>query len=447
MKRIVQRLNRNRLLSFLVFFTVLAVLRPAYGALAAEQVPAEAEQTQTGAEQPSFFPLMDESGVSIRLYDVRQFDNGARKVFFRITNTREESVRVTMQDFCLNGTIYMENTGSKEVKAGQSVDYEALFLSYAFTEAGRDGAVLSEFRMKLKVVAGQRGRETVLFDDICAAQYPEGYTPQMVCEPAFSALAKEQILLEDDDVRVTLEALGCYAGSDPSWPLQGIVKVENLSNSTIPVYLQNCRLNGYTIKAEGGAGGRLSGGSTLYIAFKCSKRNLSSSRITAISDVALQIMTSESENTATTQSHAGGTWYPVVLSEYGIQEGAPEEGELLYEDEYVRIGLLGQSAEYSKYSSQTQFQWELSFVNKKDMDLEIRFSDFYIDGVKEDTSLLYAYVMEAVVGAGARTNHRMLHFVDGDQPLPEVSFRVRVQAAGSGALYNYSEKRVTIKPQ
>ena len=129
------------------------------------------------------------------------------------------------------------------------------------------------------------------------------------------------------------------------------------------------------------------------------------------------------------------------------REGAPEEGALLYEDEYVRIGLLGQSAEYSKYSSQTQFQWELSFVNKKDMDLEIRFSDFYIDGVKEDTSLLYAYVMEAVVGAGARTNHRMLHFVDGDQPLPEVSFRVRVQAAGSGALYNYSEKRVTIKPQ
>ena len=34
--------------------------------------------------------------------------------------------------------------------------------------------------------------------------------------------------------------------------------------------------------------------------------------------------------------------------------------------------------------------------------------------------------------------------LDGDQPLPEVSFRVRVQAAGSGALYNYSEKRVTI---
>ena len=293
----------------------------------------------------------------------------------------------------------------------------------------------------------ENGNNKVLYEAPVEITIPKDFEPRVVYEPTLSMRAEEQVLREDENVRITLTNLGKIVDDSTYEALSGVVRVDNLSGAEIPVYVQGIKINGYYFEVYGSSRGDIPAGHSVYIGFYCSSSDLEEAEITEIEAIDLQIMTSEEENTGTVYGSSGGKWYSVILAEHGTGTVDTGAGIPVYEDDYIRVELTGAEAVWNEYTftdPSGHYEWRFTFINKTDKGLDITFEDFMVNGEPDTGETGSSYVMVTELGADARTNDRVWHSTEEQTPLPELAFRVMVKSAGGGTLYNYSEEYVTI---
>ena len=412
----------------------------------APSVPAAAAEAAQEKVQPDYFTMLELDDFTVRLYYVLDWESGDEKIILQLRNSSERPVTVSGEGFLLSGEIMTDSYCYVTTEPGEVKDYTVSGLLDRASDMEENGEKISKVSFQAYIYApGEDGRSEVLYRGDCTAVIPEGYEPSMICEPAMSMRVEEQILREDDTVRLVLKSMGRYIGFSNYYAVEGILMAENLSDGSIPVYLQAIKFNGYTITPLVSNEGMLEPGARVYLPFQCSADSLRQNDITGISSASLQVMTSEQENTGVRFTHSGGAWYPVTLAESAPERGDASEGIPLYEDDYVRIGLLHADSHSYETSDFTSIKWKLSLVNKTDRDLEVRFDDYLENGVLHEEEFGYNYSMIASVGRGSRTNAELSRNVKmKNAPFPEVSFRVRVQSPGGGTLYQYSKEHTKI---
>ena len=406
-----------------------------------------AAATTQETEKPYQWPLLSKEGIRISLMEVLSFSDGQRLFLLRCENSLEEDLTIKVEDVRLNGRIRVSGYEYFYADAGSDRENKSQNLSEAVLQAERDGQQVTKIACKITVTSwrmDENFKRVCLCQEVCEASIPEDFSPQLVCEPTLSMHAGEQLLRDDAKARITLLGLGRYPGSGSYDKLQGILKVDNPTDAPIPVYVRGIMLNNCFFSVYGSSQGTIPPGKTIYTGFSCSSSALERAGIRQVSEAALQIMTSENENTGTF-SLAGGSWYPVVLDMKAGEEEITREGETVYEDDRIRILLNSVSERWDPDYSfiRQQYEWRFTVVNKTGRDLEVVLTDFTADG-EDDENIIGYYYMYCSVGKKMRAAAALTHYQDEHKPLPEISFRVQVRSLGGGTMYSYSKKRTTI---
>ncbi len=407
---------------------------------------ADSEADPAAQETPASYTvvLFDRDGIRLELMDVPSFETAEPAYLLRMTNDTDHDLYVELLDPRLGDGSSLDAETSLSCDARSISTTACTSLRSAVVLAERAGVETDAFSCTLLIHDWSESRDY-------EGEYPvSAPLPDSGGVPVFEALcgmrADRQVLLENDVMKVTL--LGC--GTVPSFStqpsLEGLLLVENRSSVPVPFMVNGILLNGMSLEVYDNSGESIPAGMSRYVRFNCYHDRLEDSGITQISSLELLLLTDSSENTGTFRM-AGGSWYPVELAEHADEALTFEEGDLLYEDDYVRIGLRSAEATWQELEYADSYgscEWVLAVTNKSDRNLELAVSDMELHFENYDPGDSKPYLSDDEIGAGARKYAVLRMSVREQTPLPSLSFRVQVRTAGGGKLLHYSDESVSI---
>lgn len=405
----------------------------------------------SGASGKTVWQIFEGSGITAEYACGLDYKSGRRRDVVRVKNEADEELIVSISDFRINDTIYTDEYFFSSVESGKTSENEVNVLTQAILTAELDGIPVTKLSGTAEVFSwetDENGEEKKLDEASFAITFPEDMELEMFCEPAYDMLAEQQILSEDHEVRISLLGCGRYFGMDDG--VSGILCIENQGTRDVPFAISKAEINGLTISAsiQGQQTGNIPAGTTRYFMFEIYAGDLEDAHIESISDMKLQILTDRDQNSSVFHT-SGGKWYSFVLAQHGDPDETFEQGEVVYEDDWVRIGYRGGLADwhsggiFGDYGSCT---WTLAVINKSDENIELELTEQQVNG-KEKEELSHVPVLstqDAVVGANAKRIVTIYMAMDEEIPLPEISFLLQVRKQGGGALLNNSKERVIL---
>ena len=263
-----------------------------------------------------------------------------------------------------------------------------------------------------------------IWEETCEALIPAGFQPGFVFLPCLGASAQAQDLADDDRVHITLLGLGTAGGDDTETP-SFILRVENRSEETIPVQIGGVVVNGIYVNNVSNSY-QLASHKSCLLFQTVAEYWLRSSGITGISDISIQILTSEEEDTGGVRI-AGGSYYPVVLTENAGNMAEPDRSNLLFENEWIRVYHISHEGPDQSSNGQGSYTWTLLFRNLSDIDLSID------SGYTPDEDIRYSFdIYEIGAGTWKYVEGKCFYTV-GQEPDP---FMIRLTGftAGKGKL-------------
>ena len=414
----------------------------------ADAVPEEEDENVGEAYEPVV--LLDEPEVAVTYAAALSYNEGVRVDVLRIDNRWEEPLDVSVEGIRLNGHILVSDRVTGYADPGETEERTLDGLTKAVLLAEEDGVKITELSFLLTVENRHYDlpwEERVLYEQNVTVTLPEDGYPAFVCTPVMDMLAEEQVLFNEGGITVTLLGCGDYIGA--SYPVSGILKIENMSDDVMPYKYSAIQVNGHITDsyADGGRGDLAPGGKTFV---KFYVYNLDKEGITSVADLKIQLLTSGTENTGTFVVE-GGSWYDVELAQHGDPGENFEMGVVVYEDEYVVIGYRGVENVYTEYDwtdNSGHMTWFLSYKNKSRENIELLSDEETADGKSGDEALFEPFLLDGDLSPGGMRYGKISFYYDGDRidEIPEVAFRVKVLKQGGGALLNYSEEVVVLDP-
>ena len=415
-----------------------------------ERAARVSEQTARVSDR-GVVPVLEENGVKIDFLTGLDFENGERTDVIRLHNDSEEEIKAEVRDILLDDSIWLESSLDVFAEPGEVEERKIPGLTRAIVQEARDGKTISKLSAGIKIYAlgagGSGSRYERVADEVCEIQLPPDTAELYVCEPALGMLAERQILAEEQGVRITLEGCGAFLGCRGA--LAGVVSIENRSEEKVRYHFSAAELNGIPFDlslADQFNSGDLEVGEIAFFHFSIQEKDLEAQHITSIYDMKLQILT-EPEQSSLSSGLKGGIWYPVELSQKGDMLDAFEQGELLYEDDWVQIGYRSGEVVWNEggelYDGYGQCRWYLSAVNKSEEDIEIRLKEVHVGDEKRE-HFTNPFLDGSDLSPHARRYVEISDSIDEEIPLPELSFRLQVLRQGGGELLNYAEDVITI---
>ena len=265
--------------------------------------------------------------------------------------------------------------------------------------------------------------------------------------PFHGAFAGEQILVDNELVRIRLIGAGRRSDSLYSEKLAAVIEVENKTFEEIPVGVYGLDLNGL-YKDDFSQTGILPGRSVRYLSVEYRDSSLSDEPpIGSVGRLSLLILTNWADNTGTKAAPFGGNWYPVRLTESSDQEYTLEHGAPIYDEKDIRIELRSIEESFSSYGEigKKDYAWYLTITNGTKQNIEIDLVDCMVDG--EKIGNLDMLLSEDRVGAGTSVYSRISQRNRDAQKIPVISFRLRFLSMGSGEILYESDEAVEIRPE
>ncbi|MBR3437468.1 MAG: hypothetical protein IKG97_06925, partial [Lachnospiraceae bacterium] len=206
--------------------------------------------------------------------------------------------------------------------------------------------------------------------------------PKDLLEPYRKACARDQILEDNERVRIRLVALG----EDPRnlWDpwMTVVLSVENKTDGLMPVTVEGVSIDGVFEPFSGRNHTTLPAGMTHYFGLTFSDRDFPG--LSGIKEIALLILTDTGEASGTdVLSYRGGKWYPVVLEEASSRAYDPDLGKIVFEEAGVKIGFRSFEQEESFWNpGKKEYQWNLTIVNETDQHIDVALDRFAMNGVQ-----------------------------------------------------------------
>ena len=368
-------------------------------------IPAALPESGTDA---GVFPLVQREDFRLELILSRDPQSAAVKLWLRLVKLQEDEAYYQISDLILNDRILLDAAYRSSRQLDErpwELDAAPLFAQGILSPDG-----LRQFSCRVQKRGG--GGE-ILWEERCAVQIPESFRPGFVFLPCLDARAERQVLLDNDRVLVTLEGMGTSPAQRPG-SLSFLLRAENRSDRTLPLKACACAVNGAYCDRSSDTFS-LAPGAVCYLYTYLLDSDLSGQDISAIDSVSLRLLTDSSENLSP-MGWKGGAWYPVALSESGQGGGPPEVREILYENQWIRIGFVGWEERAPYYAGDTRrYTWTLVVWGVGDKNLYL-FQPDEEDGY---------YLSNSEIGAGFWTLVKVnVNVTDGTER-PQLTIRLR----------------------
>jgi hypothetical protein len=313
--------------------------------LAVQPAPPAPEPTYTGLEwQEGQGAALELQGVSLRFDYGRSPENGKRIFTVTAVNGTASTVTVHLSDPSVNGVTGDPFPMGLELEPGQTQCSEYRSLETLLNLTGSTGGI------RFFVSMEDSGNYATLCRDLPVEllNVPEG-EPRVLQQPFLEALAREQTLLEQDGLELTLLGLGFYPGlpgadaASPMAELTVFYRIDNRSRQSHSLALPALCLNGAELSTSGNPFRELlelEPGQSCYYKQSLSRRSvlqLNPSHSYPSSESELVLMDSISSASALLVLDDRGIWLPIRLDEAGSGESLGPQGEPIYEDETWRV--------------------------------------------------------------------------------------------------------------
>ena len=244
--------------------------------------------------------------------------------------------------------------------------------------------------------------------------------------PYRDILAPEQVLLENDQMRITLLGLG---GNEDSDSLHGAVCMENLTDETIYLGPNGASFDGIFVSVSGGTF-EIPPHCKVYDNLFIDCEDLDASGITSAREASLLFQAKQTTKTTGGGGFAQQFILPIVLSEKGSAAHLQEGSRVLFNEDGIRITYLYQEESYSGY------YWYITVENTTDRYISLDLANETVNGrVLENGEYAGQAVYDSELGPG-QCRIAKLAYLNSDVPFTEMSFCFQVlDFSGETILY------------
>ena len=244
--------------------------------------------------------------------------------------------------------------------------------------------------------------------------------PDVIIDPCRGVYAETQTIYESDDMRIVLLGFGQFVSD--SWydeEMKGKYLIENRGDHTIHAEILGMAVNG--VYQDPGVFNPLDKflrpGHACVGSFELNLYRLPDEGIDAdsISDLKLHFSISSEEQISYRKSNI---WCPVELAGAKKENDIFDEGELIYDQEGIRVGFRGAEID-REFEDWLRQVWKLSFINESDRDIYFMIEDISA----EDASQVQVYYNSVEVGAHTRRYLEM----KTEQIVEKLRFRLHVR--------------------
>ena len=397
--------------------------------------------TQLRWDSPEPLLLSQQDGVSVYLRKQTDTD-GTESYLLEATNTNDFAVRVQLDDLHCGDVFCDAYVSSVKVPPGQTAQanygvdlgtaHELGMLSDAdpleltvTVQNTLTGAYLL-YAQPLRITLSDAVR---IGPDETAAQYNSFQAP------AFGMLAQEQLLLEKEDVRVTLLGLG---GNGMDSQLRGAVCIENSGDTPLSMVPEALVLNGVYVTVSGDYGD-IPAHSRAYFYFSALDFYRQQSQISTVQTATLLL-----EQRGYSPLFTGNTpvtlhWCHVDLRQSAQPSPFREGGQVLFEENGVRVCLAGTE------STDIKTTWLLTIRNDTGKDIALNLADVLLDGKAVALGDAPVHISHAQLGAGQSCVAQLEYYYRDDAPAQAVSFRFRVMDFAREAILFTGSEQITLQ--
>lgn len=391
--------------------------------------------------------IYDENDICIRLIACKDFTNGSL-VYLLEGNSEYDcsKIWIDLDDFIINDELnitYSYLNVEKGIPGRIEVPEMSRCLAYL------DHQIIEKISFHLTITNGDTYQS--IDEKEIDLEVTDKLIPQIVCEPFMGANAKEQVLIDREDLKVTLLGCGHYLSGDTyDDSLTGKLLFENKSKNRIPIGVSALNLNGYTVDISG-YGEYLDPDTNQFVDFEISNYDYEKFEISKLTSLELMIITDEKEMD-NYYDIVGGSWYPVELS---IEDAESEKenmaGDMIYSSNDVEIYYLGQDIERYINPDEGSYWWEFLIVNNSDEDISVSPADVGLNGILEesmdsDKRTNYRFISQKV-GAHSKTTCQIEYNYKNTEPRPTISFTIMIKSFSGGTLIDKGEDLITIEPR
>lgn len=305
--------------------------------------------------------LFSKNGIDVYLAVVKDFD-GMNSYAIKARNNTDRAVSVVGTDGFINGNVYCSCYGSVRVDPGKFVA-ESNGFSFGVADSAPETQAIESFQLTVyaeddETWAQVMEKTVVRVDMTDAWRMDREYTGSFeIMEPGMDALAQEQVLLEDEEVRLTL-VNGGAVGTDTE-TLRLVFKAENLTPYEQQVDIKGLAVNNVYI--DGSYTESLPGNSVVYWHEDITDYELQDA--TDLSVQSLAVLVTRPGNEAWKVPSTQKQWVPITLTRSG--RAAPfEKGDVLWAQDSMEVGSRG-------YDPKKDL-WLLTLVNQSDQAVRLQ---------------------------------------------------------------------------
>ena len=419
-----------------------------------DMLPEEKEPLVYRWEGQSSMLLWEESGLRAELLLYQNKKDGSMMAALQTTNQNAHGTVVLRRNMIYDGEVPVERSSwdqSGEIPGGGQTQQwftdlaavacyrgEVIPASLSFTVEAinkeTSGIMIHGRRVLIDFTGGSEAdlRALPVHEAVQDLSSLPVFSPEEGLRPIHEALAGEQTLLDNDQVRVRLIGLGREPGLSDR--ICAVIEVENKTNDTIPVRWTGISVNG--VFADCDQNRTLAAGMTCYLDEYLSSMDYPD--LAGIHDISILLVTDISEITG--YGMAGGTWYPVSLKEASDTIYEPETGTIVFDEEGVQIGIVGfEESDYYGLKDKIRYRWTLAIVNRTDRHIQIEMENECLNGKPVERGDVYSGPSLYNNYAGSHTvRYATVELVvETGKPKPEkLSFTVNIGPMGAPSSQN-----------
>ena len=386
--------------------------------------------------------VYDKDGISVSLFPYKDQEDGRASCMAVLENTAEKAVAVSFDNLVINGRFAETGYNTFTLDPGET-EYRDL------DSAQKTAYMLARERIQ-SISCDMVVEDYETYEEIDSrkvqAEFPASAGTAVSVLPVLGARAREQVLLDNDSVRITLLGCGGILGHFSSNPdLSGVLYFENKTDDKqLPVGIDGVALNGFSVDFSGNKT-TLQPHRGAYIDFYVTTMTLEKQEITSLADISLLLIANEEELTGTV-NYSGGSWYQLELSEKGNADIQEDFGELLLDNGSFRVYNRGQStkdiSDWSDTYADIAYFWDLMLVNDSDDNAEFRVTDVRLNGEPDTENQIY---LTEDVGAHTRRLVQISDYYFSGDSRPVLTFKPQLRTLGGGTIL-YTGDDITIRP-
>ncbi len=300
--------------------------------------------------------LFEKNGVEVYI-SVEKSWNGESFYALKVKNNRNHNVQVKTVDLLINDNLYDSKFCYLTVEPGKFVSE----LNYVGTFDFDDGLPELKDLKQIRFLVSAEEEGAVLFPDLLVSvdmtdAWPLGTTNIgyfNLTTPGFDAVAKEQVVFENEKIRLTLLCAGSLHSDDSS--LYMTYKVENLTQQEQVVAISAATLNNVCTKMNSPV--TVPGGCYSYLISDISKYRLEPATNPSIETLKILLGVRKNNNWASyTYDYY---WFDVKLDTHGTANPV-QKGITVWEKNGIRIeNFPGESS------------WKFTVFNETEHDIKV----------------------------------------------------------------------------